>query len=45
MLGDKGFVSEIGFGKLISPFSEIIEKIGWEGFYAHTALGFSALAR
>ena len=26
LLADKGFVSERGFGKLISPFSEIIEK-------------------
>ena len=45
LLADKGFVSERGFGKLISPFSEIIEKRGWESFYAHTALGFSALAK
>ena len=26
LLADKGFVRERGFGKLISPFSEIIEK-------------------
>ena len=26
LLADKGFVSERGFGKLISPFYEIIEK-------------------
>ena len=45
LLADKGFVSERGFGKLISPFSEIIEKIGWECFCAHTAPGFAALAR
>ena len=45
LLADKGFVSERGFGKMISPFSEIIEKRGWESFYAHTAPGFSALAR
>ena len=32
LLADKGFVSERGFGKLISPFSEIIEKRGWECF-------------
>ena len=25
---DKGFISERGFGKLISPFSKIIEKKG-----------------
>ena len=28
LLVDKGFVSERGFGKLISPFSEIMEKKG-----------------
>ena len=45
VLADKGFVSERGFGKLISPFFEIIEKRGWESFCAHTAPGFSALAK
>ena len=45
LLADKGFVSERGFGKLISPFYEIIEKRGWEFFYSHKEPGFSALAR
>ena len=45
MLADKGFVSERGFGKLISSFSKIIENIGWEFFCAHMESGFSALAR
>ena len=45
MLADKGFVSERGFGKLMSHFSEIIEKRGWESFCAHTSLGLSALVR
>ena len=45
VLADKGFVNERGFGKLISHFSEIIEKRVWESFCAHTATGFSALAR
>ena len=45
MLVDKGFVSERGSGKLISPFSKIIEKRGWECFCAHTVPGFAALAR
>ena len=45
VLADKGFVSERGFRKLISHFSEIIEKRGWESFCAHTAPGLSALAR
>ena len=30
---------------MISPFSEIIEKRGWECFGAHTVPGFAALAR
>ena len=29
LLSDKGFVSERGFRKLISPFFEIIEKRCW----------------
>ena len=45
LLADKGFVSERGFGKLISPFSKIIEKRGWEFFCTYKALGFSARAR
>ena len=45
LLADKGFVSERGFGKMISPFSDIIERRGWESFCAHTAPGFSTLAR
>ena len=45
MLADKGFVCKRGFGKLISHFSEIIEKRGWESFCAHTAPGFFNLAR
>ena len=38
-------MGERGFGKLISPFSEVIEKRGWGFFYKHKAPGFSALAR
>ena len=36
---------ERAFGKLISPFSEVIEKRGWRFFCEHKAPGFSALAR
>ena len=32
-LADKGFISERGFGKFISPFLEIIEKNGWSFFF------------
>ena len=45
VLFDKEFVCERGFGKLNSPFSEVIEKRGWGFFYEHKAPGFSALAR
>ena len=38
-------MGERGFGKLISPFSEVIEKRGWGFFCEHKAPGFSALAR
>ena len=42
---DKGFISERGFGKLISLFSKIIEKKGLDFFCKHKAPGFVALAR
>ena len=45
LLADKAFISERGFGKLISPFSDIIEKRGWECFCALTVPGFSTMAR
>ena len=45
VLFDKKFVCERGFGKLISPFSEVIEKRGWGFFCEHKAPGFSALSR
>ena len=34
---------ERGFGKLISPFSDVIEKRGWGFFCEHKAPRFSAL--
>ena len=42
---NKGFINEKGFGKLISPFSEIIEKKGWDFFCKHKAPCFATLAR
>ena len=45
ILFDKEFMCERGFGKLISPFSEVIEKRGWAFFCEHKAPGFSALSR
>ena len=32
VMSDKEFICERGFGKLISPFSEVIEKRGWAFF-------------
>ena len=40
---DKAFISERGFGKLISSFSEVIEKKGWDFFCKNKAPGFAAL--
>ena len=45
LFADIGFISDKGFGKLISPFSEIIEKKGWDFFYKQKAPSFAALAR
>ena len=45
ILFDKEFVCERGFGKLISPFSEVIEKRGWGFLCEHKAPRFSALAK
>ena len=42
---DKDFVCERGFGKVISPFFEVITKRDWEFFYEHKAPGFAALPR
>ena len=44
-LSDKGFIGERGFGKLISSFAEIIEKIGWSLFCTHKQPGFAAVVR
>ena len=44
-MADKEFVCERGFGKLISPFSEVMKKRGWEFFCEHKAPVFAALAR
>ena len=45
VMADKEFVCERGFGKLVSPFSEVMKKRGWEFFCEHKAPGFSAPAR
>ena len=45
VMSDKEFVCERGFGKLVSPFSEVMKKRGLEFFCEHKAPGFAALAR
>ena len=44
-MSNKEFFCKRGFGKLISPFSEVMKKRGWEFFCEHKAPGFAALAR
>ena len=41
----KGFVRERGFKKFISPFKEVIEKLGWKILCEHMAHGCAALVR
>ena len=44
-LTDKGFIEERGFGTFISPFAQIIEKMGWNLFCKHKPLGFAAVVK
>ena len=41
----KGFVGERGFGQLISPFKELIEKRGWGKFGKHQKSCYAAVVR
>ena len=45
ILKNKGFIVEKGFKKLISPFSEMLEKRGWQTLGEHKALGCAALIK
>ena len=45
VISDKEFLCERGFGKLISPFSKVMKKRGWEFFCEHKGPGFAALVR
>ena len=42
---EKGFIGEMGFGKFISPFAEIIEKRGWNLFCKHKPPNFIVVVR
>ena len=41
-LNDRFFIVERGFNKLISPFSEMLEKRGWQSLGEHKAPGCAA---
>ena len=45
ILFDKEFMCERGFGKLISSFSEVIEKRGWDSFVNTRRQDFQLLPR
>ena len=45
ILKDRGFIVERGFKKLISPFSEMLEKRGWQSLGEHKALGCAVLVK
>ena len=44
-LKDKGFIVERGFKKPISPFSEMLEKRGWQSLGEHKEPGYAALVK
>ena len=44
-LKEKGFIIERGFKKLISHFSEMLEKKGWHSLGEHKAPGCAALVK
>ena len=41
-LKDRGFIVDRGFNKLISPFSKMLKKRGWQSLGEHKALGCAA---
>ena len=44
-LKDKGFISERGFKKVISPFTEMLEKRGWQSLGEHREPGYASLVK
>ena len=44
-LKDRGFIVERGFKKLISPFSEMLEKREWQSLGEHKEPGYAALVK
>ena len=44
-LKDKGFITERGFKKVISPFAEMLEKRGWKSLGEHKEPGYASLVK
>ena len=44
-LKDKGFITERGFKQVISPFSEMLEKRGWQSLGEHKEPGYASLVK
>ena len=42
---DRGFISERGFKKLISPFADMLENRGWQSLGEHKEPGYAALVK
>ena len=45
ILKDRGFIVERGFKKLISLFSKMLEKRGWQSLGEHKEPGCAALVK
>ena len=44
-LKDRSFIAERGFKKVISPFTEMLEKRGWQSLGEHKELGYASLVK
>ena len=44
-LKDRGFIAERGFKKVISPFTEMLEKRGWQALSEHKEPGYASLVK
>ena len=44
-LKDKGFIAERGFKKVISPFAEMLENIGWQSLGEHKEPSYASLVK
>ena len=44
-LSNRGFIGEMGFGKLVLPFVETLEKRGWSLFCMHKPPGFAVVVK